>query len=117
MTLAYAGFIFYLSSRPWSSVPTFPYADKIYHLVLYFGFGGFLLWALRLTRLRYHGKLVFIAFTVAVLYGLSDEIHQLFVPGREFSLLDLAADAAGAGLGIFVASKIAMLIEKGYERP
>jgi VanZ family protein len=118
VTLAYAGFIFYLSSRPWSSVPAFPFADKVYHLILYFGFGGFLLWALRLTRLRYHGKLIFIAFAIAVLYGLSDEVHQVFVPGREFSFIDLAADAAGAAAGLFAASKIAAALkkEKGYEK-
>jgi VanZ family protein len=34
-----------------------------------------------------------------VAYGLGDEVHQLFVPGRLFDLADLAADAAGGALG------------------
>ena len=33
------------------------------------------------------------------LYGLSDEFHQIFVPGREASLGDAAADTIGGFLG------------------
>ncbi len=33
-------------------------------------------------------------------YGWSDEIHQLFVPGRSFQRLDLALDLAGVAAGI-----------------
>jgi UDP-2,3-diacylglucosamine pyrophosphatase LpxH len=33
-------------------------------------------------------------------FGLLDEAHQSFVPGREASLLDALADATGAGLGL-----------------
>ncbi len=32
----------------------------------------------------------------AILYGLSDEIHQLYVPGRLFDVLDILADSFGA---------------------
>ncbi|MBP8105542.1 MAG: VanZ family protein, partial [Nitrospira sp.] len=32
-------------------------------------------------------------------YGLSDEIHQLFVPLRQGDPLDLVADSVGAALG------------------
>jgi len=108
ITLAYAGFIFYLSSRTWSGASLFPFSDKVFHLILYFGLGGLTLWALRMTKLRGKTHIAYIAFVCAVLYGLSDEIHQLFVPGREFSIMDLLADAVGAALGIFVAAKIAI---------
>ncbi len=118
VTLSYAAFIFYLSSRSWSSVPLFPFADKIFHVILYLGLGGFLLWTLRLSRLRYYKRLYLITFAITILYGLSDETHQLFVAGREFSLLDLAADGVGAVLGVFIASKIAIIIHraKGQEK-
>ena len=39
---------------------------------------------------------VLIAFLVAVLYGISDEFHQSFVPGRTPDVWDVACDAAGA---------------------
>ncbi len=49
-------------------------------------------WVLRLTVL----------FVVAVGYGATDEFHQLFVPGREAAISDIAADAAGAFFGLFL---------------
>ena len=51
------------------------------------------------ARMRVAVPVVFCA-----LYGLSDEIHQSFVDGRVFDLLDLAADVAGAAFaaGLFV---------------
>ncbi|MFG6147823.1 VanZ family protein [Halobacillus sp. B23F22_1] len=36
-----------------------------------------------------------IAAVIAVMYGVVDEIHQLFVVGRSFSAADLGKDAAG----------------------
>lgn len=35
-------------------------------------------------------------FIIVSLYGLSDEIHQAFVPNRSCDALDLMADMAGA---------------------
>lgn len=107
VTIAYAGFIFYLSSRQWSGTSLFPFSDKVFHLILYFGLGGLTLWALRMTKLKGKTSIGYIAFILVALYGLSDELHQLFVPGREFSLFDLIADAAGAALGIMTASWLA----------
>jgi VanZ family protein len=38
------------------------------------------------------------AVVLAVLYGVSDEFHQLFVPGRQFDVRDMMADALGASV-------------------
>jgi hypothetical protein len=38
------------------------------------------------------------ALVIAIAYGISDELHQLFVPGRTADVLDVMADAAGAFL-------------------
>lgn len=40
------------------------------------------------------------AWLVATLYGMTDEWHQSFVPGRTSDARDLLADAAGAGLAL-----------------
>ncbi len=40
-----------------------------------------------------------LAAVLAAAYGLTDEFHQSFVPGRTAELRDAAADAAGAAAG------------------
>ena len=42
------------------------------------------------------------AFALGVLYAVSDEIHQSFVPGRAGVALDVAIDALGVAVGILV---------------
>ena len=41
-----------------------------------------------------------IAWVLSVVYGVTDEIHQSFVPGRNPSVVDVAIDAAGAAIGL-----------------
>ncbi|MCH7579434.1 MAG: VanZ family protein [Chloroflexi bacterium] len=53
---------------------------------------------------------VSIAFALAVLYGVGDEIHQAYVPGRVASELDLVADGIGAAIGVSLASLAASRI-------
>lgn len=48
-------------------------------------------------KLKAHFRIF--AVSLASLYGLSDEFHQYFVPGREVEILDALADAAGAVFG------------------
>ncbi|MCK5945005.1 MAG: VanZ family protein [Planctomycetes bacterium] len=40
------------------------------------------------------------AFALASAYGVVDEVHQSFVPGRDCSLFDVVSDAAGAALAV-----------------
>ncbi|MGD6776404.1 VanZ family protein [Sutcliffiella horikoshii] len=41
-----------------------------------------------------------VAFIVSVLYAISDEVHQLFVPGRSGQVSDVLLDSMGALAGI-----------------
>jgi VanZ family protein len=43
-----------------------------------------------------------LAAAMCLAYALFDELHQAFVPGRTFQLPDLALDALGALLGIYL---------------
>lgn len=95
--LAYMALIFVLSSR---SVPPrldrlVP--DKIVHAGMYAGLSALLVRALAGGWRRPVSRaLALAAAGLATLYGVSDEIHQAFVPSRHADWLDLVADAAGA---------------------
>ncbi|MBQ9692318.1 MAG: VanZ family protein [Clostridia bacterium] len=43
-----------------------------------------------------------ISFVIGVLYAVTDEIHQLFVPGRAGAVTDVLIDAAGVLCGCIV---------------
>ena len=45
---------------------------------------------------------------IVMVYGLSDEFHQSFVPMRDASIYDVFADIIGGMLGIFAARIIEM---------
>lgn len=49
-------------------------------------------WKKRITPL--------IAFTGTVLYAITDEIHQIFVPKRAFQVSDILVDSTGALIGV-----------------
>ena len=44
--------------------------------------------------------LLAMAFGLSALFAISDETHQLFVPGRAFELSDLALDLGGSVIGM-----------------
>jgi len=46
--------------------------------------------------------MVILSVVLSSLYGVSDEIHQYFVPFREADLLDVLADTLGGILGVYI---------------
>ena len=55
-------------------------------------------------------KAAFWALLASGCYSLTDEFHQLFVPGRHGSLFDCVIDTTGASLGLFVLSSTIVLL-------
>ena len=53
---------------------------------------------------------IHLAIIIAILYGVTDEIHQYFVPGRTFDILDIIANSVGSAFvltrSIFIRSKL-----------
>ncbi|MFC3884679.1 VanZ family protein [Bacillus songklensis] len=47
-------------------------------------------------------RIIGLALLICVLYAISDEMHQLFVPGRGAQVKDVFIDSAGASVGIGV---------------
>jgi VanZ family protein len=56
------------------------------------------------------------AWVVAVLYGVSDEIHQSFVPDRTGRPSDVLIDAIGAAIGVALAVALLSAIERRRRR-
>lgn len=53
---------------------------------------------------------------VASLYGAFDELHQMFIPGRNAELLDWLADFLGVCFGVLFAKFILFKFSKdGFE--
>ena len=46
-------------------------------------------------------KVIIISLLCCILYACTDEIHQLFVPGRSGQVLDVFIDTIGSIIGIF----------------
>ncbi|HUV71570.1 MAG TPA: VanZ family protein, partial [Clostridia bacterium] len=60
-------------------------------------------------------KLLFISLFLTILYAVSDEYHQTFVPGRCGNLTDISIDSTGAVLGLIFSQKILFLLPKGIQ--
>lgn len=54
----------------------------------------------------YFKKHYIVALVFAILYCISDEIHQFFVPGRGCSVYDMLIDTFGASLALIIKSKL-----------
>ena len=100
MSIVVALSIFMLSSRSKLPLPDstlFPGMDKVLHA---FAFGCFAFsFSYWLGRDMWKSKpavCVLIVCIAAACYGASDEIHQMFVPGRDASVYDWIADCTGA---------------------
>jgi len=55
---------------------------------------------------RASGKNYALSFILTILYSLSDEFHQSFVPGRTAAIYDVAIDFAGAATSAYIIWKL-----------
>lgn len=72
---------------------------KCAHLSLYLILGILVISLLR-EYMVINTKLVLLSLLICFLYACSDEIHQLFVPGRSGEVRDVLIDTLGACLGV-----------------
>ncbi len=72
---------------------------KSAHFFAYLLLGILVINGLRSSGLRGY-KGMWLALFISVLYAISDETHQLFVPGRSGQIKDVLIDSSGAFVGI-----------------
>ena len=104
--IIYAALIFYLSSR--SSInfgPNIPHIDKLYHAIIYSVF-AVLLWQAfyYASPAPFQKRAILFALILTILFGISDEWHQLHVAFRHADFFDLLFDSVGASLALISVS-------------
>ncbi len=77
-----------------------PNLDKIAHFVLYSGLSVFIAFWLGLNRTTQ--KTIWLTLVICLIFAVIDEGVQAFVPTRNASLADWAADAIGSLAGISI---------------
>ena len=124
--ILWMGFIFWMSTKTFSSEHTSPVVEKFLifflpgissqeldlihtfvrktaHVTEYFVLGLLLFRAFRGgSTSSWSCRWFFLAIIVVVLYAVSDEFHQSFISGREASIVDVGIDTAGGILAQLV---------------
>jgi VanZ family protein len=94
--------LFAATSFPTIHVPTTDISDKGYHFSGYFVLGVLLNLTLIFQNkyITLKKKNVLYTLLIGSIYGILDEIHQYFIPGRSMEFLDFMADFFGLVLAI-----------------
>ena len=102
--IAYCAAIFIQSAQPGPEyLPDVRFTDKFLHFCAY-GLLGILFFRayetlpLKSTR----NLLILISIGSATFYGISDEIHQYFVPSRQADIMDVIANTLGSICGVYL---------------
>lgn len=97
----YAGLIFYVSSIPGSEVPTIGIDLSPIHIPEFYILSYLLFRALKTNNGDKPLTSAFLAIIISTMYGILDEIHQLFVSGRIFSIYDILLNLMGSLIILF----------------
>ena len=102
--IVYCLAIYIQSDLPASEhIPSFEFSDKVLHFFAYFVMGILFYRAYQTLRVKNDPRmLILLSVVSASLYGISDEIHQYYVPFRDVSILDAIANMLGAVCGVYL---------------
>lgn len=102
--IVYCLAIYIQSDLPASEhIPSFEFSDKILHFLAYAVMGILFYRAYQTLRIKDNQQMLILFSVVsASLYGISDEIHQYFVPFRDAEILDAIANFLGALCAVYL---------------
>ncbi len=93
------------TSLPGSMLPHESYQlDKVVHFGLYMVL--FLLLARALRRTGWPARRLWLVVVIVSAFAALDELHQLFIPGRDADVLDWSADTVGALTGLWFRARL-----------
>jgi len=110
----WAGLIFYLSNQPYLPFQhVFAHQDKLMHFVAYATLGFLGMGSARVQASGgYRPAQAWQVCLLSGLYGITDELHQYFIPGRTADSLDAIADIAGGIIGVWSMYQLVRLTSK-----
>jgi VanZ family protein len=100
--ILWAGAIFLASSIPGNVLSKLIILswDKVFHVAEFAVLVIAIAWSIsRVRTSKWSPVILIIAFVIAAVYAPVDEWHQSWVPGRDVSILDMAADWTGCAIG------------------
>lgn len=100
----YMGVIWTLSSFPANAVVELPdlsldsFIKESMHLIEFAILYLLFVFAMHTTNIPFSKKINLVCAVIACLYGVTDEIHQSFVPSRSATLIDVVKDVTGVAI-------------------
>jgi VanZ family protein len=85
------------------------------HFTIYLILGALALNALRTSGIR-GSRSVISALAICIIYAATDELHQLFIPGRSGEVKDVFIDSSGAIAGIGIYLLLRMLFNRKHRK-
>ncbi len=112
LIIVYLIIIFYFSSIPVPE-PLRNKPDILLHFIEYGGLGFlFFLHYSELFKKKINGYTMIFIIIFILLYSISDEYHQSFVPGRFSDIKDVIVDFIGGCFTLFLSSYIRTVLNK-----
>ncbi|MBO5857036.1 MAG: VanZ family protein [Clostridia bacterium] len=100
-----------------SFILPFPVSESTVRTLAHFSEFACLSFFMNNLFVAYKDKLTpIIACTLSFLYAISDEIHQIFVPGRACQFIDMMVDLAGIISGMVVYTIIYIIIKRTHRK-
>lgn len=85
--------------------------DKVVHLTAFLVYGVLLQFALIGNTKLSKSKVLIATLIIGIVFAISDELHQSFVPGRDADIFDLFADTAGILISLLMHRYLSVILK------
>jgi VanZ family protein len=108
---AFLGLVIYTAdvgagARYWGWLANVPMGDKFCHCAFMFTLSALANLALRCRAIRLGRQTLLVGTVIVTIVVVAEEFSQIWIPGRNFDLLDLSADLVGIACGALIARRL-----------